>query len=414
MALAIMQFAFPVLAGFGLTSLFKDWKENTLPKNFPVILLSITGGFLLIGLIFAGAAKDFYLSAMAGSANQTFQSVAKQLPDLQEFVWGVMTTDFLLIGALLAAFGILTWMLIKNKLTMNAYIPAIIFLLLFDLWRMDWRPLEIPKTDTVKESLKSNDVIDFLKNDKNTYRIADFAMANVSPNLPAYYRLENVGGYHPAKLRVYQDMLDVADQGSTNQVTNPFLWNLLNVKYIVANQQMGPQPIFQSKQTGWFVYENNTFMPRAFFVDSAIVLEPMKILKNMKEGNFNPMQVAYTEKPINAKIETPLDGAKIDFLERKNEKIKLRVTATGTHLVFLSEIYFPMWKATIDNKPTEIFKTDYAFRSVVVPKGEHIVEFKLETPGFETGKMLSIGANILLALLLVAGIFMEWKSKKSE
>ncbi len=414
MALAIMQFAFPILAGYGLGSIIKDWKENTLPKSFKNIFLFITGGFLLIALLFAAGGKDFYISSMSDSANQTFQNVSKQVPDLYDFVWGVMSGDFIIIALILFAFGILTWMLVKNKISMNTYIPIVLFLLIFDLWRLGWRPLEIPKNDIVKESLQSNDVIEFLNKDKGTFRIADFVMANVSPNLPAYFRLENVGGYHPAKLRVYQDMLDVADQGSTNQVTNPFLWNLLNVKYIIAPQEMGPNPAFTSKKTGWYVYENVNSLPRAFFVDSITVAEPLTILKNMKDGNFNPMNMAYLEKAIDTKIDPPTNGAKIDFIERKDERIKIKVVATGTNLLFLSEIYFPMWKATIDGKASEILKTNYAFRSLIVPEGEHTIELKLETPGFNLGKNLSIIANILLALLLVGGIFLYWKENKSN
>ena len=412
MALAIMQFAFPILAGYGLTSLIKEWKEGTAPKNLGKILLGTTGGFLALGLIYAAIFKSFYISAMTNSANQSFRSILEQIPDITDFVWGVMIGDWLMIGAILFAFGILSTMLLKNKISLNVYIPVIILLLLIDLWTQGWRPLEITKTDTVAESLQKNDVVEFLQNDKSTFRIADFAMASISPNLPAYYRLENIGGYHPAKLRVYQDMLDVADQGSTNQVTNPFLWNLLNVKYIISPQEMGPQPIFQSRQNGWFVYANPAMFPRAFFVDSIKVADPMTILKNMKEGNFDPSMTAFLESKPKTAIEPAGENATVEIAVRKNEYIKLEVNATGNNLIMLSEIYYPLWKAFIDGKETEILKTNYAFRSIIVPQGRHTIEMKLESKGFATGKMLSIISNILLAVLLAAGLFIEWKKKK--
>ncbi|MDT3738889.1 MAG: YfhO family protein [Candidatus Kapabacteria bacterium] len=412
MALAIMQFAFPILAGYGLTSLIKEWKEGTAPKNLGKILLGTTGGFLALGLIYAALFKSFYISAMTNSANQSFRSILEQIPDITDFVWGVMIGDWLMIGAILFAFGILSAMLLKNKISLNVYIPVIILLLLLDLWTQGWRPLEITKTDTVAESLQKNDVVEFLQNDKSTFRIADFAMASISPNLPAYYRLENIGGYHPAKLRVYQDMLDVADQGSTNQVTNPFLWNLLNVKYIISPQEMGPQPIFQSRQNGWFVYANPAMFPRAFFVDSIKIADPLTILKNMKEGNFDPSMTAFLESKPKTAIEPAGENATVEIVSRKNEYIKLEVNATGNNLIMLSEIYYPLWKAFIDGNETEILKTNYAFRSIIVPQGKHTIEMKLESKGFATGKMLSIISNILLAVLLAAGLFIEWKKKK--
>ncbi|MBX3044045.1 MAG: YfhO family protein [Candidatus Kapabacteria bacterium] len=414
MALAIVQFAFPVLAGYGLSSIIKEWKEGNFTKKTIQAILGVTGGFLALGLFYAVAFKSFYISAMQNSANQTFKSVASQIPDLTDFVWGVMIGDWLLLGVFLLIFGIMTVMLFKNKISLNVYIPVILLILIIDLWTQGWRPLELSKTDTVSESLRKTDVVEFLEQDKSTYRIADFAMAGISPNLPAYFGLENIGGYHPAKLRVYQDMLDVADQGSTNQVTNPFLWNLLNVKYIISNQDMGATPAFQSKQNGWFVYENPSMFPRAFFVDSYKVEKPMEILKNMKEGNFDPSLVAYLEKEPGQTVEPTTDAAKIEFIERKNESIKMKINATGNNLLMLSEIYYPLWKAYLDGKEIEIYKTNYAFRSVIVPSGEHILEMKLEVKGFETGKMLSIASNILLALLLAGGIFLEWKRKKTE
>ena len=412
MALAIMQFAFPVLAGYGLTSLIKEWKDGTAPQNLGKIILGVTGGFLGIGIIYAIAFKSFYISAMVNSANQTFQNVVKQVPDLPDFVWSVMISDWLMIGAFLFIFGVMTFMLLRNKISLNVFVSVTILLLVVDLWTQGWRPLEISKTDTVSESLQKTDVVDFIQQDKSKFRIADFAMAGISPNLPAFFRLENIGGYHPAKLRVYQDMLDVADQGSTNQVTNPFLWNLLNVKYIISPQQMGPQPVFQSRQTGWFVYENPSMFPRAFFVDSIRIAKPMDILKNMKEGNFDPSIIAYLEKAPKQNVDPVGENAKVEILEQRNEYIKLKVNATGNNLVMLSEIYYPLWKAYIDGKETEILKTNYAFRSVIVPQGEHTIEMKLEVKGFETGKMLSIISNILLAILLAVGIFFEWKAKK--
>lgn len=95
-------------------------------------------------------------------------------------------------------------------------------------------------------------------------------------NIPAYFKLQNVHGYHSAKMRVYQDLLDVAGGGGGNYITNLFLMNLLNVKYISAPQQMiqGVKPVFegviQTDQGAMptLVYENASVLPRAFFVDS--------------------------------------------------------------------------------------------------------------------------------------------------
>jgi uncharacterized membrane protein YfhO len=131
----------------------------------------------------------------------------------------------------------------------------------------------------------------------------------------------------------------------------------------------------------------------------------------MKEGNFDPSITAFLEKDPNTTIQAADSTVNAEILEHKNEYIKIKAKASGNNLLMLSEIYYPHWKATIDGKELEILKTNYAFRSVIVPKGEHIIEFKFESKGFETGKLLSIISNILLAILLAGGLFIEWKNK---
>jgi len=413
MALALMQFAFPILAGYGFNAIL-EWSKDLNAKNKKYLmgLLYSSLGFLAIGILFAIAGKGAYIDALASTGNATFQNVAGQLADLKEFVWSAMISDWLINAFILVIFAGLTYMLVNRKLSGNVYFPFIFLLLIIDLWRVAYRPLEISERDTVKETFQKNDIVDYLQQDKSKFRIADFTMSQTSPNMPAFFKLETVGGYHPAKLRVYQDMIDIADNGSTNYVTNPFLWNLLNVKYIVTPQQIQAQPVFQSQQTGSFIYLNPTMLPRVFFVDSTKVEKPLEILKKMKEGSFDPRHLAFLEKNINTNIEVPLESARAEIIEYKNESMKIKAVATGNNLLFLSEIYFPLWNATIDGKETEIHKTNYAFRSIVVPKGEHIIQLSYHSKGFETGKTLSIASNIFVFGLLVFGLFWERKKVK--
>ncbi|MBE2189142.1 MAG: YfhO family protein [Candidatus Kapabacteria bacterium] len=414
MALAIMQFAFPILAGYGLTGLVQYRRENS-PEGKKIMnyILISAGAFLVLGLFYAAAMKSFYIDAVTNTANQSFKSVMQQIPDLPDFVWSNMIGDWLMNGFIYAAFAALAFLFVKGRLKTNMFFISIILLLFIDLWRVGLRPLDITETDQVGEALKATDVVDFIKQDAEKFRIADFAMASISPNLPAYFKLENVGGYHPAKLRVYQDLLDVADEGSTNQVTNPFLWNMMNVKYLITPKPYGQvQPAFQSGQTGWYVYFNPSYLPRAFFVDSAAVAKPMDILRNMKEANFNPLRVAYFEEDHKISIEPATEEATAQFVSQTNDMIKFKVKATGNNLLFISETYYPFWKAFIGDKELPIYKTNYAFRSVLVPPGEHEIVFNLTAPAFEQGKTYSMISNILILALLAVGIFLNQREKK--
>lgn len=410
MALALTQFAVPILAGYGLTGIIK-WRENDLEKGKkfvrPAIVVSAV--FVVAGFIFAGAFKTAYIDAVASSPN------GSRLPEqIQEFIYDLMIGDWHIVSFIaLAAFG-LACAFIRRKIGSRIFFIALTALLVFDLWRVNYRPMEVAESKPEEGIFAETDLVKFLKQDKSVYRIADFAFP--SPNVPAYFLIESVGGYHAAKLRVYQDLLDVADVGSTSQVQNPFLWNILNVKYIVTREKLNDyiQPVFQSAQTGAFVYLNDGMLPRAFFVDRAEKDAQINILKKLKAGSFDPRRTAFVEKDLPSEIETPAEDATAKVVKHENHLVEIKAKATGNNLLFISEIYYPPgWKAYIDGKETEIFKTNFAFRSIIVPEGEHTIELKYSSDAFELGRTLSLAGNILTTLALGIGIFLAVRRKKS-
>jgi uncharacterized membrane protein YfhO len=104
----------------------------------------------------------------------------------------------------------------------------------------------------------------------------------------------------------------------------------------------------------------------------------------------------------------------VALTQRENERQVYTVTATGNNLVFFSEVYYPVsWKAYIDGKETPIIKTNFAFRGLIVPKGQHTVEFRYESPKFEQGKTISLACNLMVLLAALGAGFMEWRSRRS-
>ncbi len=415
MVLALMQFAFPIMAGYGLSEMIKwrgnmDEKTKKLMKNFLISVGVFTGLFIL----YAVALKGTYIGALESSSNNYFQSIMKQLPTVTDFVWSSMISDWFVITLVLLAFTGLLYLFVNSKISHNIFYISLIVILLFDLWRVGYRALDIDETDKVAEVFKTNDAIDFVKQDKEIFRIADFAMSEITPNLPAYHRLESVGGYHAAKMRSYQDILDATSGGSTSSMTSPFMWNLLNVKYIITpSPQPNSQPLYQSQQNGWAIYNNQTYLPRAFFVKKAEVSTPRTTLDHLAKGDFNPTEVLYVEKQINAKFDTLTEGSKADVIEHKNEYMKIKATTVADNLMFVSEVFYPVsWKAFIDGKEVEIFKANHSFRAIVVPKGEHVIEMKYHSKGFEQGRMFSTITNYLVIILFGLGIFLEYRKKK--
>jgi len=411
MALMIPQFTIPLLAGFGLASAIQ-WRSN-LQESQKKMMYGLVGFFVLFliaGLGYSAIGETGYLSDVAKSQN------AGQLPlSIQKYIWSQMISDWFVTAFIgLLAAGTLLWFVL-GKMEKNVFALIILVLLVTDLWRVAYRAMEVTDKKT-QTTFRTTDAIQFLQKDKSLYRIADFNAFD-SPNASAYFGLQNVHGYHPAKLRVYQDLLDVAGKGQGQVILNPFLHKLMNVKYLLASQDIGlGTPTFVSQESAMRIYQNSEVLPRAFFVQSYQVADKMTILKNLEAGNFDPQMVAFVEEKLPTTIDSSIATNTVKSTRYENEKIAFEVEATGNNLLFLSEVYYPIgWTATIDGVKTDFYKTNFAFRSVIVPKGKHTVEFTFDSPKFELGKKLSMASNgiIVLGLLFVIGQFIVERRKKT-
>ena len=405
MALAMMHFSVPVLAGYGLTSVINIRKrlKNFNPKAL-LYTLYASAGFLGVGLIFSAIFKQSYSEAVAAKHGTTAANIP---PELSGFLWSGVTSDWF-IGAIILIITIgAAYFYTKGKLNRLVLFLIVLTLLLADLWRVDFRRMEVqPQTIEQDVFAKHKPLYYHIKHDKSLYRVADFVAR--PENIPAYFLVQSVNGYHSAKLRLYQDLMDVANneqlRGSTSYLYNPFLWNLLNVKYII-----------QPGQNGIVIDTNRTMLPRAFFVDSAVVEKPLEILYHLRDGDFDPRKTAFLEKELPAKIEPAGPAATAEVKSFSDEKITIEANATGNNLLFISEIYYsPAWKAFIDGKETEIFKANFAFRSVIVPQGKHTISLEYRSEKFETGKYLSLIANIIAGLALALGLVAAGRRKFSQ
>ncbi len=405
MVLALINFAFPILAGYGISSLItlaKDEPEKG--RKLAMYMIYSSVGFLLLAVLFSAAFKLSYIEAIASSASF-------RLPEqFREFVYNNMITDWFINAFLLVIVSLLSFFFIKRKVNFSTFMIALFVLVVFDLWRVGYRPMEVAEEKLSKVVFASDDAIDFVKQDQSTYRVADFA--SKSPNVAAHYLLQNVNGYHAAKLRVYQDMLDATSGGSTSNVTSPFMWNLLNVKYILAKEDFGMPPAYQSSRTGTRVYLNQSYLPRAFFVESAEKSTPTIILNHLKNGDFDPRKVAYYHNESSLNCEIPDSSVYAKVTSYKNEEISLDVNASGNNLLVISEVYYPDWYAYLDGKKLDVHQINYLLRGVIVPKGIHKLVLKFEDDTFVLGKNLSLATNVLMFVLLILGIFFELKRKK--
>lgn len=421
MALVLVHFSVPILAAYGIMAILEMRQNSIRYKKFIVWLVATPLIFLLVAFLFSAFMKSSYISAVGASEN--FQTYAKAygfeiVRELQEFVWSKTIQDFYVNAIFLVAFGFLSALYIQNRIQYSTLMFVLGLVTVFDLFRIDTERMEYSKEETPTTFFEARkDIYEFIKKDTEIFRIADFSTNPA--NLTAYYLVENINGYHAAKLRIYQDLMDVANmegmEGSTSQLYNPFLWNLLNVKYIVLTRKLeGVEPIYRGLNSEVYVYPNYGFYPRAFFVRSAVVKKPIEILYHLKRGDFNPIDTMFLEQPINVNDIGYDTAAKVNILERKNEFLKIETETRVKSFLFLSEIYYPYWKAYIDGKEIEIIKANYAFRAIIVPAGKHTIEMKFISPGFQRGKTFSLIANILTILVIGFGAYISVSRKKKS
>ncbi len=416
MILVLVQIFVPLLAAYGVASLMRETAQGMAPaveKKWKMglgvlavlLALGIAGGSIVQSLfrsVFPVKEIGVQLARKVGTGQ------AQVIDELYAFIGSAVATDIAMAGAvLLLAIGAI-YLYAKGSVKLPVLAGALVIAVLWDLWRMDVRPMD-PKDRTEQQQLFATPAyVKFLQQDTTLYRT--LTIINGQPpydNTLAYWRIQSAYGYQGAKLREYQDVVDVAGLG------NPLVWQLMNVKYILSNQ-LDSSRIMDAVYRGpdMNVYLNRSTGPRAFFVSRYEVAGGKQILDNMAALSFNPSEVAYLMEDPHLTLDAPGDGAGAEYVTYDLQHVVLRVNATGNNLLFLSEAYYPKgWIATIDGKETPIYRLDYMFRGVVVPAGTHTLEMRFEPRSFSFGRTLSLVTNVLaLGGLLAIGL-VWWRKR---
>ena len=424
--LVIAEFTIPLLAILTLKEILT--KPELLKEKLKYIYISfgLTGG---LALLFAIAPRLFFPTYIPGNEMAALQNAlpADQLSpiiaNLEEMRVHLFTSDawrsffIVTIGTLL----LLAYNAKKLKATWT--VAAIALLCLGDMWSVNKRYLYdeqfIPKSEQTATFRKTQTDELILQDPSLDYRVLNFAGNTFEENNTSYWH-KSVGGYHAAKLRRYQEMIDhhiakemqaayqeVATAGgqmdSVNAAKFPVL-NMLNTKYFIfpAGQQGQTVPIENPYTFGnaWFIdkiqYVNNAneeidAIGQVALQQTAIVDSKFKeALKGVNEGYKDSLSTirltSYEPNQLVYETSSPQDG-----------------------IVVFSEIYYPGWTATIDGKPADIARADYILRAMNVPAGKHTIEMRFDPQSLHITEGIAYGA---MALLLVGVIILIWIYRK--
>jgi uncharacterized membrane protein YfhO len=296
------------------------------------------------------------------------------------------------------------WLFIKNRIAQNTAIILVGLFMVSDLFFVDknyvsskdfvsGREVAVPFQETPSD-------IEILK-DTSHYRVFEVS-GNFSSARASYFH-KSIGGYHAAKPRKLQQLFDY--QIAKN---NMEILNMLNVKYIIQTNKEGKEfPTINPNANGnaWFVNDVK-------LVNKAN--DEMKLLDELntkKAAIFNIH--LYGDKFKNARLKRNLDTSGTIKIEvYKPNYIKYASSNKNEGLAVFSEIYYENgWNAYIDGIKTEHFPVDYVLRALIVPGGEHSIEFKFEPQVIKTGSTITLISAAGMVLLLLGGIYYERKNR---
>jgi uncharacterized membrane protein YfhO len=250
-----------------------------------------------------------------------------------------------------------------------------------------------------------------------SYRVFPLSDNPFNNALPSYF-YPSLGGYSGARMAIYDDIMSrsifVGDFG-----LNIALMSMLNTKYLTYSAGMelpGFTPVHESGDV--VVYENANVLPKAWFVDQAeVVLNKDNALARINQFTFNPAREAVVESDRLLPEISADSTATASVSAYSARQIDIQVNrANGSGFLVLSELYYPKgWVATVDGEPTEIFKTNFALRGIVVPEGASTVSFKFEPSSHTSGTTVAWIGHLAWLLMGVVAIMIHMRtSRKPE
>jgi hypothetical protein len=299
---------------------------------------------------------------------------------------------------------------------------GITVLILADLWNVDKRYLgekNFVNKSTYKAETFPQSVADkaILQDKQPSYRVLNLNNTFEETNTSYYHK--SIGGYHAAKLKRYQELIEHRLGDEVNHIIGSFQsqnidtitasfagtssLNMLNAKYVIYHPSQPPLVNPHAMGNAWFVGE-------------------YKSVNNADEEIFalNTLDAARTA-VIDKRFESELSGlnivadstATITLTEYKPNKLTYKSKAGSEQLAVLSEIYFSDgWQAYIDSKEVPHFRADWTLRAMRVPAGEHEIIFKFEPRRYHTSRTVATASSALLILLLIGIVIMPFVKKK--
>ncbi|MGD9488336.1 MAG: 6-pyruvoyl-tetrahydropterin synthase-related protein [Calditrichaceae bacterium] len=414
MSVTVTMFIMSFLAAFGLKYLSEiDITGDNLKKHKNLLL--ILGGFFGLGIV-------MWLAGQMMSFVKPGETYEPQILAMITSIRKEFFTQDLIRYMILLLFGAgLIIGYLKSKISFPVLGILFTILMALDLLNIQERVhKDYMDIDKIERTYFAETATDrFLNNDKEIARILPVGK-QFGDNRWAYYH-QTIGGYSPIKMYTIEEIIE-NNLYKGWEPDFPLNWNILkilNVKYVILEGMLShPELTLVNKDdtNKLFTYIYNSRLPRAFFVESAeVVDDEYTRLQRLNSPDFDPAVTALLEESISTDISMP-DSSFSRVTEFNPNHVRLDVFTDKTSLLVISELYYPPgWKVLIDDQPVkQIYKTDHAIQSIIVEKGNHSVDLRFEPDSYHRYvKMASFSVGILYLTILLSLAF-QYKSKSGK
>lgn len=428
MILVIAELTMPILAFMALNKIITEPAALKTNINYFYYSIGFTAGILLL---FYVTPTTFFSFLSSGEELQFAQirqtndpsQVNVYLNSLNNVRIAIFKGDVLRSFMFVAAAGILIFLFAKSKIKAGWVIVGLGLLILIDMFSVNRRYINndnFIRSAKYDKPFTASSADNYILKDKDPdFRVLDISKSTFNDASCSYFH-KSIGGYHGAKLQRYQDLINYNIQpeiqtmitslqsGVTmDKISQTFknlqVLNMLNTKYVIYSPETMPLLNNSAMGNAWFVSNyklvgsadgeidalNNTDIRTTAVIDSVFIDQL---------SNFTPVNDS---------------AASISLTSYAPNNLIYKYNSNKPQLVVFSEIYYNKgWNATIDGEPADYMRANYVLRSMIIPEGNHTIEFKFKPAIFVIGERISFISSLLLILLVIGGILYEIKNSK--
>lgn len=443
--LVIAEFTIPLLAMLALKQLVEDpdclkGKEDGFSRvHYIIVSFVLTGGaallFWLMPDLFFGnyiSSADHAYMQQYVSAGYIDQNMAEQiLANMSDMRRAMFTADALRSFFVVAIGTALLLLFRSGKLKATPMVAGITVLCLVDMWGINKRYLNDgmfsrPKTNEMAFPQSEADRI-ILQDPDLYHRVLNLSVSTFNDNTTSFYH-KSIGGYHPAKMRRYQELIEEHLQGEMQRIHSaavegngsldscrgdslfPVL-NMLNAKYVILGlKDNGKLPVRNpwAQGNGWFV-DRIKYVPDA---DAEIAALHNTDLKHVAVVDKKFEKVLGEQTLSDTPSMSGSEGS-VELTSYEANRLTYKIGCRKGGVVVLSDIYYPGWTCTIDGQPAEIARANYVLRAVKVPAGEHEMTMNFDPQTVHVTEAIAYATLALLGLLLVAQVVVALRKQRT-